>query len=135
MYLSPYQTYCLQITSPIQQVAISCVQVLEKNNIVKMPMLPKEREGNGNPLQYACHGKFHGWKSLMGGLLSMQSQESDTTKQLHFHPKKSIDSFKCLSKYSSFFSHRTRTNSPKILSKHKRTQTAKTIMREKRTKV
>ena len=68
-----------------------------------MPMLPKEREGNGNPLQYACHGNFHGWKSLMGGLLSMQSQESDTTKQLHFHPKKSIDSFKFLSKYSSFF--------------------------------
>ena len=33
---------------------IFCVQVLEKNNIVKMPMLPKEREGNGSPLQYTC---------------------------------------------------------------------------------
>jgi len=108
---------------------------LGKNNIVKMPMLLKEREGNGNPLQYACHGKFYGWRSLMGGLLSMRSQESDTTKQLHFHPKKSIDSFKFLSKYSSFFSYRTRTNSPKILSKHKRPQTAKAITKEKRTKV
>ena len=23
-------------------------------------------EGNGNPLQYSCHGKFHGQRSLVG---------------------------------------------------------------------
>ena len=23
-------------------------------------------EGNGNPLQYSCLEKFHGWRSLMG---------------------------------------------------------------------
>ena len=40
-------------------------------------------EGNGNPLQYSCLGKFHGQRSPEG-LLSLGSQKSQTqllTKQ------------------------------------------------------
>ena len=40
-------------------------------------------EENGNPLQYSCHGKFHGWKSLVG--YSPQGRkESDMTERLLF---------------------------------------------------
>ena len=41
-------------------------------------------EGNGNPLQYSCLEKSHGWRSLVG--YSQQGcKESDTTEGLHFH--------------------------------------------------
>ena len=47
-------------------------------------------EGNGNPLQYSCPEKSHGWRSLVGynpwGL-----KESDTTELLHFHLNSSMD--------------------------------------------
>ena len=40
-------------------------------------------EGNGNPLQYSCLEKSHGWRSLVG--YSPQGhKESDTTERLHF---------------------------------------------------
>ena len=41
-------------------------------------------EGNGNPLQYSCLGKSHGWRSLVG-CRPWGRQESDTTERLHFH--------------------------------------------------
>ena len=37
-------------------------------------------EGNGNPLQYSCHG----WRSLVG-YSSWGHKESDTAEWLHFH--------------------------------------------------
>ena len=41
-------------------------------------------KGNGNPLQYSCLEKSHGWRSLVG--YSQQGRkESDTTEGLHFH--------------------------------------------------
>ena len=38
-------------------------------------------EGNGNPLQYSCHGTFHGQRSLVG-YSPWGCKESDTTEQL-----------------------------------------------------
>ena len=38
-------------------------------------------EGNGNPLQYSCPGKSHGWRSL-AGYGSWGHKELDTTEQL-----------------------------------------------------
>ena len=43
-----------------------------------------KREGNGNPLQYSCLEKSHGWKSLVG-CSPWGRLESDTTEWLHFH--------------------------------------------------
>ena len=40
-------------------------------------------EGNGNPLQYSCHGKFHGWRNLVG-YFPWGCKESDMTEKLHF---------------------------------------------------
>ena len=40
-------------------------------------------EGNGNPLQYSCLEKSHGWRSLVGYSL-WGHKESDTMEQLHF---------------------------------------------------
>ena len=41
-------------------------------------------EGNGNPFQYSCLKKTHGWRSLVGcGLWGCK--ELDTTEHLHFH--------------------------------------------------
>ena len=40
-------------------------------------------EGNGNPLQYPCLEKSHGWRSLVG-YSPWGHKESDTTEQLHF---------------------------------------------------
>ena len=40
-------------------------------------------EGNGNPLQYSCHGKFHGWRNLVG-YFPWSCKESDMTEKLHF---------------------------------------------------
>ena len=42
------------------------------------------REGNGNPLQYSCLEKSHGWRSLVG-YSPWGRKESDMTEQLHFH--------------------------------------------------
>ena len=39
-------------------------------------------EGNGNPLQYSCQGKFHGWRSLAGFSL-WHLKESDMTWELN----------------------------------------------------
>ena len=39
-------------------------------------------EGNGNPLQYTCLGKFHGWRSLVG-YSPWGHRESDRTERLH----------------------------------------------------
>ena len=41
-------------------------------------------EGNGNPLQYSCLKKSHGWRSLVG-YSPWCHKESHTTEQLHFH--------------------------------------------------
>ena len=41
-------------------------------------------EGNGNPLQYSCLEKSHGWRSLVG-YSPWGRKESDTTERLHFH--------------------------------------------------
>ena len=41
-------------------------------------------EGTGNPLQYSCLEKSHGWRSLVG-YSPWGRKESDTTEQLHFH--------------------------------------------------
>ena len=43
-------------------------------------------EGNGNPLQYSCLEKSHGWRSLVG-YSSWDRKESDMTEQLHFDRK------------------------------------------------
>ena len=40
-------------------------------------------EGNGNPLQYYCLEKSHGWRSLVGYSLRGR-KELDTTEWLHF---------------------------------------------------
>ena len=40
-------------------------------------------EGNGNPLQYSCHGKFHGWRNLVG-YFPWGCKESGMTEKLHF---------------------------------------------------
>ena len=40
-------------------------------------------EGNGNPLQYSCLEKTHGWRSL-AGYSPWGREESDTTERLHF---------------------------------------------------
>ena len=41
-------------------------------------------EGNGNPLQYSCLEKSHGWRSMVG--YSPQGRkESDPAEQRHFH--------------------------------------------------
>ena len=40
-------------------------------------------EGNGNPLQYSCHGQFHGWRNLVG-YFPWGCKESDMTEKLHF---------------------------------------------------
>ena len=40
-------------------------------------------EGNGNPLQYACLEKSHGWKYL-AGYSPQGCQQSHTTERLHF---------------------------------------------------
>ena len=52
---------------------------------------PTEGEGNGNPLQYSCHGlspmdggESHGRRGLVG-CSPWGGKESDTTEQLHFH--------------------------------------------------
>ena len=41
-------------------------------------------EGNSNPLQYSCPGKFHGQRSLVG-CSPWAPEESDKTEQFHFH--------------------------------------------------
>ena len=41
-------------------------------------------EGNGNPLQYSCLEKFHGWRSLVG-CSPWGCEELHTTERLHFH--------------------------------------------------
>ena len=41
-------------------------------------------EGNGNPLQYSCLEKSHGWRSLVG-YSPWGHKELDTTERLHFH--------------------------------------------------
>ena len=41
-------------------------------------------EGNGTPLQYFCHGKSHGRRSLVGWS-PWGHEESDTTEQIYFH--------------------------------------------------
>ena len=43
-------------------------------------------EGNGNPLQYSCLEKSHGWRSLVG-YSPWDHKESDMTEQLHFDRK------------------------------------------------
>ena len=40
-------------------------------------------EGNGNPLQYSCLEKSHGWRSPVG-YSPRGRKESDTTEQLYF---------------------------------------------------
>ena len=40
-------------------------------------------EGNGNPLQYSCLEKSHGWRTLVG-YSPWGRKESDTTELLHF---------------------------------------------------
>ena len=40
-------------------------------------------EGNGNPLQYSCLEKSHGWRSLVG-YSPWGRKESDMTERLHF---------------------------------------------------
>ena len=40
--------------------------------------------GNGSPLQYSCHGKFHGQRSL-AGCTPVGPKESDATEQLRAH--------------------------------------------------
>jgi len=42
------------------------------------------RSGSGNPLQYSCLKKSHGWRSLVG-CSPWGHKESDTTELLHFH--------------------------------------------------
>ena len=39
-------------------------------------------EGNGNPLQYSCLEKSHGWRNLVG-YSPWGHKESDTTERLH----------------------------------------------------
>ena len=41
-------------------------------------------EGNGNPLQYSCLEKSHGWRNLAGYIAHGGHKESDTTEKLHF---------------------------------------------------
>ena len=41
-------------------------------------------EGNGNPLQYSCLEKSHGWRNLVG-YSPWGHKESDMTERLHFH--------------------------------------------------
>ena len=41
-------------------------------------------ESNGNPLQYSCLEKSHGWRRLVG-CSPWGHYESDTTEWLHFH--------------------------------------------------
>ena len=41
-------------------------------------------EGNGNPLQYSCLEKSHGWRNLVG-CSPWGPEELDTTERLHFH--------------------------------------------------
>ena len=40
-------------------------------------------EGNGNPLQYSCLEKSHGWRSLVG-YSPWGHKEMDSTEQFHF---------------------------------------------------
>ena len=40
-------------------------------------------EGNGNPLQYSCPEKSHGWRNLVG-YSPWGHKELDTTERLHF---------------------------------------------------
>ena len=40
--------------------------------------------GNGNPLQYSCLEKSHGWRRLVG-YSPWGHKESDMTDRLHFH--------------------------------------------------
>ena len=42
-------------------------------------------EGNGNPLQYSCLEKSHGWRSMVG-YSPWDHKESDATERLHFSP-------------------------------------------------
>ena len=41
-------------------------------------------EGNGNPLQYSCLEKSHGWRSVVG-YSPWGREESDMTERLPFH--------------------------------------------------
>ena len=47
------------------------------------PGLGRSGEGNGNPLQYSCLEKSHGWSNL-AGYIPWGCKESDTTERLHF---------------------------------------------------
>ena len=44
--------------------------------------MPSE-EGNGNPLQYSCLKKSHGWSSVVG-YSPWACKDSDMTERLHF---------------------------------------------------
>ena len=68
----------------------STVGYLGYDKILSITILPAG-EGNGNPLQYSCLEKFHGWRSLVG-YGPWSCKELDTTERLHF-----------LSFYSSFW--------------------------------
>ena len=48
------------------------------------PLGRRRGEGNGDPLQYSCLEKSHGWRSLIG-CSPWGHEESDTTEQFHFH--------------------------------------------------
>ena len=46
------------------------------------PLGPNSGEGNGNPLQYSCLEKSHGWRSLVG-CSPWDRKESAMTERLH----------------------------------------------------
>ena len=47
-------------------------------------------EGNGNPLQYSCLEKSHGWRSPVG-YSPWSCKELDMTERLHFTSLSNID--------------------------------------------
>ena len=51
--------------------------------LIFISLISSGGEGNGNPLQYSCLEKFHGWRSLVG-YSPWGRRESDTTERLHF---------------------------------------------------
>ena len=64
-----------------QAVKASACNAGDWGSIPGLGRTPGER--NGNPLQYSCLEKYHGWRSLVGYSL-WGLEDSDMTERLHF---------------------------------------------------
>ena len=71
----------LELPVVAQTVKLSACNVGDLSSIPGSGRSPGE--GNGNPLQYSCMEKYHGWRSMVG-YSPWDCKQLDTTEQLYW---------------------------------------------------